>query len=85
VTDTWRLRKPLKGTPIYESRAFWTDLKPPKGVRLPPVHSALLTVDHIERFEPLPELAFGALTRQEIGLVLDFLEIGSSEDELAKE
>ena len=85
IADTWRLRKPLKGTPIYESRAFWTDLKPPKGVRLPPVHSALLTVDHIERFEPLPELAFGALTRQESGLVLDFLEVGSSEDELAKE
>ncbi|MCC2672668.1 MAG: hypothetical protein K0Q72_5140, partial [Armatimonadetes bacterium] len=39
---------------------------------------------HIERFEPLPELAFGALTRQEIGVVLDFLEVGSTEDELAK-
>lgn len=84
TTDTWRLRKPLKGTAIYESHALWTDLKPPKGVRLPPIESALLTIDHIERFEPLPELAFGALTRQEIGLVLDFLEVGSTEDEIAK-
>lgn len=84
VSDTWRLRKPLKGTAIYESHSFWTDLKPPPGARLPPVTSALLTIDHIERFEPIPELAFGALTRQEIGWVLDFMEVGSSEDELAK-
>jgi len=85
VTDDWQLRQPLKGTAIYESHAFWTDLKPPKGVRLPAVHGAYLTIDHIVRFEPLPELAFGALTRQDIGLVLDFMEVGSSEDELAKE
>lgn len=85
TTDDWQLRQPLKGTAIYETHAFWTDLKPPLGVGLPPVHSAHLVIDHIVRFEPLPELAFGALTRQDLGLVLDFMEVGSSEDELANE
>jgi hypothetical protein len=82
---TWKLRQPLKGTAIYESRAFWTDLKPPRGEVLPPVHPALLEIDHLVRFEKLPGLALGALTRDETGLVLDFLEVGSSEDELARE
>jgi hypothetical protein len=30
-------------------------------------------------------LAFGAVTQQEVGLVLDFLEVGGSEDELGQE
>lgn len=85
VRDTWKLRQPLKGTAVYENHAFWTELKPPRGVRLPPIHRALLTIGGIVRFEPLPELAFGALTRQDVGVVLDFLEVGSSEDELARE
>lgn len=80
----WRLRKPLKGTPIYDNHAFWTDLKPPPGERLPEVHAAYFTLGHIERFEMIPSLALGTVTRQEIGLVLDFLEIGSSEDELGR-
>lgn len=82
---TWRLRKALKGTPIYEARAFWSELKPPKHVSLPPVYGAHLTIGGLERFEPLPELALGAITRQELGTVLDFLEIGGAEDERAKE
>jgi hypothetical protein len=82
--DTWRLRKALKGTPIYEGRAFWSDLKPPRGVRLPPVRASLVTIDHLVRFDMVPTLGFGAVTRQEIGPVLDFLEVGSSEDELAR-
>lgn len=82
---TWRLRKPLKGTPIYDAHSFWTDLKPPAGETVPEVHAGYVTLDHIERFEVIPSLALGALTRQEIGLVLDFLEIGSSEDELGRE
>lgn len=85
ATDHWRLRKPLKGTPVYENRAFWTDLKAPRGVALPPVHAATLTIGHIQRFDVLPTLALGAITRQEIGVVLDFLEVGSSEDELTRE
>jgi ribosome biogenesis GTPase / thiamine phosphate phosphatase len=85
VADTWKMRKALKGTPIYETRAFWADLKPPRGVRLPPIHGATLTIGHLVRFEKLPELGMGVLTRQEIGVVLDFLEVGSSEDELTRE
>lgn len=84
-TDTWKLRQALKGTAIYETHAFWTDLKPPTGADLPPVHSSLLTISEIVRFEQLPELAFGAVTQQEVGLVLDFLEVGGSEDELGQE
>ena len=84
AADTWRLRKALKGTPIYEARAFWSDLKPPRGVRLPPVQSALVTIGLVEAFAPIPELALGAVTQQEIGWVLDLLDVGSSEDELAR-
>lgn len=83
--STWRLRKALKGTPIYEGRAFWSELKPPPEVRLPPVYSAALSVGSLVRFEPLPQLALGVVTRQEIGLVLDFLEVGSAEDERVRE
>jgi len=85
AADAWRIRKSLKHTPIYESHAFWTDLKPPPGARVPPLHAALLALAPTARFDVIPELALGALTRQEIGLVLDFLEIGSSEDELGHE
>jgi ribosome biogenesis GTPase len=85
IQDTWRMRKALKGTPIYESRAFWSELKPPRGVRMPRIHGALLTIDHLVRFEPTPTLGIGALTRQDIGTVLDFLEVGSSEDELTRQ
>jgi len=85
VDDTWKLRQALKGTAIYETHAFWTELKPPAGVTLPPIHTALLTIGGIVRFEQLPELAFGAVTHQEVGLVLDFLEVGGSEDELGQE
>lgn len=82
---TWKLRQPLKGTAIYESRAFWTELKPPRGIELPPIHRAFVTLDHLVRFEKVPGLALGAISEAEIGVVLDFLEIGSSEDELARE
>ncbi len=83
--DVWRLRKRLKATPVYDFHGFWTDLKPPPGAALPPVHGAVATFGGLTQFEPLPQLALGALTRQETGLVLDYLEIGSSEDELAKQ
>jgi ribosome biogenesis GTPase len=82
--DPWRLRKALKGTPLYDLRAFWSDLKPPSGARMPPVHAACLAIDGAVRFDALPALAMGALTRQAVGIVLDFLEVGGSEDELAK-
>lgn len=85
AADTWKIRKALKGTPIYEARAFWTDLKPPRGLPLPAVHGASVVLSHLIPFEPLPELALGAITRQGDGLVLDFLEVGSSEDERAQE
>lgn len=84
-TGEWGLRKAFKGTAVFESRAFWSDVKPPPGVRMPPIHSARLEIDHLVRFDLIPDLALGAITRQEIGLVLDFLEVGSSEDELARE
>lgn len=84
VSSDWRLRKPLKGTPIYDAHAFWTDLKPPPGEALPEVHAAYFTISDIERFEVIPSLALGVVTRQDIGLVLDFLEVGSSEDELGR-
>jgi hypothetical protein len=83
--NTWRLRKALRHTAIYEGKPFWSELKPPRAARLPDVHSAMLTITGVERFEPLPELAMGVLTRQGAGLVLDFLEIGAAEDELAHE
>ncbi|MFN3651069.1 MAG: ribosome small subunit-dependent GTPase A [Armatimonadota bacterium] len=79
----WRLRQPLKGTAIYEARAFWTDLKPPAGVELPEISGELLVLGSIDRFEVIPELGMGVLTRQEAGWVLDFLEVGSAEDALA--
>jgi ribosome biogenesis GTPase len=85
AATTWQMRKALKHTPIYESRALWSEVKPPKGVVMPQVFGATLKIGRILRFEPLPTLAMGAVTRQEIGLVLDFLEIGSSEDELARQ
>ncbi len=81
--DTWKLRKALKGTVIYEGRAFWTDLKPPRGVHLPPIQAAMVTLSGTIPFEPIPELALGAVTRQGSTIVVDFLEIGSSEDERA--
>lgn len=83
--DAWRLRKAVKGTPLYEHHAFWSDLKAPPGAHLPPVEASLVTVGHIERFDLIPELALGAITRTEAGPVLDYLEIGSSEDERARE
>lgn len=84
VPTTWPLRKALKGTPVYDGTAFWTDLKPPRGEPVGHVHAGFFQIGHIDRFEVIPSLALGALTRQETGPVLDFLEIGSSEDELDK-
>src|SRR5262249_38793114 len=63
VPSTWKLRQPLKGTAIYENRAFWSELKPPRGVSLPPIHGALVAFDHLVRFEKLPSLGLGAITR----------------------
>lgn len=83
AADTWKLRKELKGTAIYEGRAFWSDLKPPRGVTLPPIQAATVTLSGMIPFEPIPELALGAATRQGQTISIDFLEIGSSEDELA--
>lgn len=84
AATTWRLRKMLKGTPIYEARTFWSDLKPPDGEQVPPVYGGLLTITNLHHFEPLPELALGAITAQPLGAVLDFLEVGTSEDELIR-
>jgi ribosome biogenesis GTPase len=82
--DTWKLRQAMKGTPIYDRHALWTDLKPPPGVRLDAVQGSVLLLDRIVRFEPLPSLALGALSLQDGLPVLDLLEMGSSEDELAR-
>jgi ribosome biogenesis GTPase len=81
----WRLRQAMKGTPIYDGRAFWSDLKPPEGVALPPIHGAHVTLGNITRFDVIPTLGLGAITMREQGPTLDFLEVGSSEDELARE
>lgn len=84
VPTTWPLRKALKGTPVYDGTAFWTDLKPPKGEPVGNVHAGFFQLGDIVRFENIPSLALGAVTRQETGLALDFLEVGASEDELDK-
>jgi ribosome biogenesis GTPase len=84
VPTTWPLRKALKGTPVYDGAAFWTDLKPPRGEPMGHVHAAFFQLGDLVRFENIPSLALGAVTRQETGLVLDFLEVGASEDELDK-
>lgn len=82
AVDTWRLRKALKHTPIYDSAAFWYDLKPPAGERVPPLRGAALALGSLVRFDSIPGLALGALTRQGEAWVLDYLEVGASEDEL---
>jgi ribosome biogenesis GTPase len=84
MPTTWKLRQSMKGTAVYEGRAFWADLKPPRGERLPQLAGAAAEISISQRFEPLPELALGVLTEDGGQLWLDFLEVGSSEDELAQ-
>ncbi len=88
-TDSlWALRKQFKGSPVYEERGLWTDLKPPEELELtemPEIHGARVHVGKLERFGQIPTLGLGALTRQDGQLVYDFLEVGGSEDEAARE
>lgn len=83
--NVWRVRKALRYTPVYEARAFWSDLKPPEDAALPPVYGGVLRLHKITEFAMLPEMGFGVLSRTEAGLTLDYLEVGSSEDEMDNE
>lgn len=83
--DPWRLRKGLRGTALSDGPAFWTDVKAPGGRAPVRVHAARVTLRVTARFDVVPQLLLGALTRGEGSAVLDLLEVGSGEDELARE
>ncbi|MBI3909974.1 MAG: ribosome small subunit-dependent GTPase A [Armatimonadetes bacterium] len=82
--QVWKLRKALRRTALYDPRAFWTDLKPPGDATPGPVHGGLLVFSEVQKFGPLPDLGLGLLSRHAGVWRLDCLEVGHSEDKLAR-